>query len=216
MSEPERGLGGRRAEGSAEGRAAEIRSYRPEDGDALYEICLLSGDSGRDASAIYRLPRLLGDVFVGPYLALQPELAFVLDDGTGAVGYVLGAVDTAQFALDCERLWWPEMRARYAAEPRGGADEWLLRWIEAPPGPPSVVSAFPAHLHIDLLPAWQSGGWGRRMIDTLLDPFRKAGSPGVHLGVGRGNGKARGFYRHIGFEDLAEDENTCWMGKRLS
>ena len=69
-----------------------IRSYRPDDLDALYEICLRTGDAGGDASSLLEDPRLLGDIYAAPYAHLQPEHAFVVDDGTGrAGGYVLGA-----------------------------------------------------------------------------------------------------------------------------
>ena len=71
-----------------------VRAAEPSDRDALYEVCLLTGDAGRDATALYPDRSLLGDVFVGPYLALCPDLALVADDGTGAAGYALGALET--------------------------------------------------------------------------------------------------------------------------
>ena len=146
-----------------------IRRYRPADRDAVYQVCLQTGDSGADATARYCDPRLLGDVFVGPYVALQPELAFVLDDGAGAEGYVLGALDSAAFALECERSWWPELREHYRDAPvaDGMSDGFALSWIRQPPPVPATVDEFPSHLHIDLLPRWQSGGWGRRLIVRL-------------------------------------------------
>jgi hypothetical protein len=33
-----------------------IRPYRPADRDALYAICIRTGDAGRDATALYRHP----------------------------------------------------------------------------------------------------------------------------------------------------------------
>lgn len=191
-----------------------IRPYEPADRDALYEVCLRTGDSGSDATGRYFLPTLLGDVFVGPYLALQPEFAFVVDVGAGAQGYVLGALDSAEFAARCEAEWWPARRERYAGTivPDGFTDPWVLRWITAPPAVPPFADRFPSHLHIDLLPDVQGGGWGRLMLERLFTALRAAGSPGVHLGVGRGNMNAIGFYRHLGFEELAEDADTLWLG----
>jgi len=37
-----------------------IRPYLPSDLDALYRICLLTGDDGQDASSLYKDPRLPG------------------------------------------------------------------------------------------------------------------------------------------------------------
>src|SRR6516225_9035589 len=47
--------------------AAHIRPYRPGDLDALYEICLLTGDGGQDATSLFADPMLLGHFFAAPY-----------------------------------------------------------------------------------------------------------------------------------------------------
>ena len=186
-----------------------IRAAVPEDRDALYEICRRTGDAGEDASGLYEDPDLLGDLWVGPYLVLEPELAFVGVDDGGVAGYVLGAADTAAFEAACEQRWWPELRVRHPEPPASGdltPDEELHRWIHHPPSTPATVLAeYPAHLHIDLLPRVQSRGLGRRLIDTLLAILRDRGVPGVHLGVAAANRRAIGFYRHLGFTRLGGD-----------
>jgi ribosomal protein S18 acetylase RimI-like enzyme len=37
----------------------------------------------------------------------------------------------------------------------------------------------------------------------------------VHLGVARTNARAIGFYQHLGFTTLAEDEHSLTLGLRL-
>lgn len=192
-----------------------IRPYAPGDEPALYEVCLRTGADGGDASGLYGDRRLLGEVFVGPYLALQPDLAFVLDDGAGAEGYVLGALDTRAFELACERLWWPGLReARPLESVADDAPErWLAEWIHRPrPAPAWLLSDFPSHLHIDLLPRWQGAGWGSRLIGTLLAALVAKGSKGVHLGVSPTNTRAVGFYRKVGFEELGQESGALFMG----
>jgi hypothetical protein len=76
-----------------------IRAFRPGDERALYDICLLTGASGEDATAMYRDPSLLGEIYVGPYLRLAPSLALVGEDEAGVAGYVLGVADTRAFEL---------------------------------------------------------------------------------------------------------------------
>ncbi|WP_435737189.1 GNAT family N-acetyltransferase [Cellulosimicrobium sp. PMB13] len=186
--------------------------------DRLYDICLRTGASGTDASDLYVDPRLLGEVYLGAYLALEPGLAFVLDDGGDAVGYVVGARDTVAFDAACERDWWPPLRERYpvGSFPDGSPDEGLVRQIHAPHRPePDVVGEFPAHLHVDLLPAAQGGGNGRRLLETLFDALRADGVPGVHLGVAHANIGAVGFYRHLGFTELTRDGGGMTLGLRL-
>lgn len=149
----------------------EIRPARPQDAAALYDICLRTGDHGQDATGQYTDPRLLGEVYVGPYLALAPDLAFVLADADDLpAGYVLGVADTARFETWCATDWWPPLRERYpldTARP-GTPDADVIRLIHAPPvADPDLTARFPAHLHVDLLPAAQGGGNARRLLETL-------------------------------------------------
>ncbi len=207
-----------------------VRRARPADGPALYDICLRTGAHGGDASDRHTDPRLIGEVYVGPYLALEPDLAFVVADDDGVGGYVLGARDTVDFERRCERTWWPPLRDRYpldrwsgtagTADVAGAAgtagDAGLVRLIHRPPAAePDVVARYPSHLHVDLLPAWQGGGWGRRLLETLFGALADAGSPGVHLGVSRLNPRAVGFYRRMGFERLSGDAGGITMGLPL-
>lgn len=195
----------------------QVRIAAPADRDALYDICVRTGASGADATGLYRYPDLLGDVFVGPYLQLEPDLAFVVDGAAGPEGYVLGALDTKRFDERCEQQWWPARRQAYAGALDGASesDAWLLRWIESPPATPAFAADYPSHLHIDLLPTLQRGGWGRRLIQTQCDALRARGSHGVHLGVSADNANAIGFYRHLGFVDVEGAGTTRWMGLSL-
>ena len=196
-----------------------LRPYVAGDRDALYDVCLRTGDSGGDATGLYAEGRLPGEVWVGPYVEFEPSLAAVLDDGSGAGGYVLGALDTRAFEARCEREWWPALRLRYAAgsAPEGTRDARVIALIHDPPvAPDHVVAEHPSHLHIDLLPHWQGGGWGRRLIEGLFDRLVAAGSPGVHLGVGRANTNAIGFYGRMGFTVLDDSSpDALFLGHRL-
>jgi len=64
----------------------EIRAYRASDHDAVYEICLLTGDAGADATALYCDPEIVGHVFAAPYTVLEPESCFVVSDDRGVGG----------------------------------------------------------------------------------------------------------------------------------
>ena len=198
-----------------------IRRAVAGDRDAMYEVCLRTGDAGRDASGLYLEPDLLGDVWVGPYLLLRPHLAFVTEDRAGVAGYVVGAEDTAAFESACEMRWWPARRARYPDPPDDRQltpDELLHRHVHHPPSPPpEVLAEFPAHLHVNLLPRAQGHGAGRRLLETLFDAL--ADTPGIHLGVAAANHRAAAFYVHLGFVPIGPPRGPGdgWLlGRRLA
>jgi ribosomal protein S18 acetylase RimI-like enzyme len=201
------------------GLVPRLRPYRAADHDAVYEVCARTGAAGEDATPLLRDPSLMGHVYAGPYLALAPELAFVVEDGGGVGGYILGAADTAAFEARLEREWWPALRRRYPAYRTNGnavLDDVLIACMHSPARTrAAVVAAYPSHLHIDLLPRLQQQGWGRRLIDTLVERLRATGSRGVHLGVAAANTKAQAFYRVIGFTELDDDGVTVTFAMPL-
>ena len=189
--------------------SAWIRRYQPDDLDHLYRICLQTADNGGDATALFRDPRLPGHVYAAPYAIFEPSLAFVAGDGDGVAGYVVAALDSSAFARRLERDWWPALRADYPEPPPAQAEVLSLPEQDAfsnihhPWGANDELGGrYPSHLHIDILPRLQGRGIGRQLIAALTSALREQGSPGVHLLVGRGNQRAAGFYRHVGFSEL--------------
>jgi ribosomal protein S18 acetylase RimI-like enzyme len=196
-----------------------IRTYQAPDRDSLYDICLRTGASGEDATDLYTDPRLLGEIYVGPYLEFEPDLAFVVTDSEGVAGYVLGATDTAAFEAKCEDEWWPPLRSRYplGAFADGTTDARLVRLIHEPHlTPDHITDDYPAHLHIDLLPRAQGHGYGRLLLETLFDALAHRGVRGLHLGVGVKNVRAFGFYERIGFHTLSRSDVGRMMGIGLA
>lgn len=201
------------------------RADDPAEIDRLYEICLRTGAAGGDATGLIDEPRLLGDVFVGPYLAHAPDLAWVLapDEGEDApsppVGFFLAVADTTSFERELDHAWWPRVRARAADRPvrPGSPDAWLRSYVDDPPRTPAeITDRYPAHFHVDLLPEAQGGGNGRRLLATAMDALRDRGVPGVHLGVSARNTNALGFYEHLGFHLLDDGPETKFLGKHLA
>lgn len=195
-----------------------IRTYHAGDASALYDVCLRTGADGEDASALYRDPRLLGEVYVGPYLRFAPDLALVAEDHEGVGGYALGVADTAAFEAACESSWWPELRRRYPLTTGApSADAEIVRLIHRPPtAPVELARAYPAHVHIDLLPRLQGRGYGRRLMTALFEALARAGARGVHLGVSARNTRAIGFYRRLGMEEYSRTDGGVIMTLPLS
>jgi len=202
-----------------------IRDAHPGDEAGAYHVCLKTGDFGGDGEPCYRDdPDALGRIFVGPYLAFAPEFSVVLEDAEGLCGYALGALDSRSFYDRYEREWRPRLCARFP-EPGGDPAAWsrvqqVHAWYHHPDYfAPEPYAEFPSHLHIDLLPRAQGHGFGRRMLEEVMQRLRKRGSPGAHLGVSMANPRALTFYQHLGFHELARvgagRDGCIYLGRRL-
>lgn len=181
-----------------------IRTYRPEDRDDVFDVCVRTGDSGRDATGMFADETLLPDVFAAPYLRLQPDLAFVIDTGQRVSGYVIAAADTADWVRRYHDDYLPGFAKRHPLVDPPTTREQQIVWIGHHPEQMIVhdLDRYPAHLHIDLLPEAQGRGLGRALIRTLLGELRGRGVPGVQLRHGEDNTGAGAFYRRLGFHRL--------------
>lgn len=200
----------------------EIRPYEPSDLEALYRICLATGDSGADAGPLYADAKLIGQIYAAPYALFSQEACFVAEDHEGVGGYIVGALDTPAFETLLEARWWPSLRGRHT-DPGGRptkdwtADETLAWRIHHPFRTPERIAVpYPSHLHIDLLPRLQGQGIGRAMMDVWLARIGDLGSSGAHLGVGRANARALRFYASYGWRELEADRGVAWLGLALA
>ena len=203
-----------------------IRPARTGDAPGAYYVCLKTGDYGKDGEPFYREdPDALGRIFVGPYLVFEPELSLVLEDNQGICGYALGAFDSHQFFARYEAEWRRELCANHP-RPTGDPIRWTRSqqihalYYEPDYFCPEPYETYPSHLHIDLLPRAQGQGFGRQMLEQVIDKLRQRGSPGAHLGVSVPNQVALGFYQRLGFSELTRvgvgNDGCIYMGKKIN
>ena len=202
-----------------------IRAARSTDKAGAYYVCVKTGDHGQDGEPFYQEdPDALGRIYVGPYLAFESDFALVLEDAQGICGYALGALDSRAFYARYESEWRPDLCRRFPA-PAGDSGTWTrvqqAYWTYHHPDYfcPEPYEAYPSHLHIDLLARAQDRGFGRRLLEEVMDTLARRGSPGAHLGVSALNRRALGFYDRLGFRELvrvgsAADE-CIYMGIAL-
>ena len=199
----------------------EIRRCEPRDESAVYEVCLRTGDDGRDATELFDDPKALGHIFVGPYLKLEPGLAFVLEDPQGVCGYALGALDSKKYYEAYRTRWLPAIRRRYP-KPTGDPGLWTrtqkvhYEYYHPEIFLPEPYETYPSHLHIDLLPRAQGRALGREMIHVLLGCLMAKGSPGVHVAMAAANARAERIYKKLGFQELTRARDVLYLGKKLT
>ncbi|GAA4225253.1 hypothetical protein GCM10023075_22480 [Streptosporangium album] len=77
------------------------------------------------------------------------------------------------------------------------------------------LAAYPAHLHIDLLPDHRRRGHGRALMNAFLDALHHKGVSAVHLGMVTVNTPARAFYDRLGFHEIqvADPGPLTYLGR---
>lgn len=197
-------------------RVAVIRPYRPGDAAGVDEVCVLTGATGGDARGLWSGDDLLPDLYARPYLAIEPEAAFVLDEGGRVGGYVLGTTDTPRFVHAWRERWLPVLARRWpeppdppvTAEQRLLSTGWHPERMLLPQTRP-----YPAHLHVDLLPGQQGAGHGRALVETFCRAAADAGAGAVHLGVDPANTGALTFYDRLGFTPIEAHDGGTYRGR---
>lgn len=203
----------------APGAGPTIRNYRESDLAQVYDVCVLTAAAGGDARGMYTSDELMGDIFAGPYVVLEPELAFVLEDQGRVVGYVVGTADTGRFAAAYRQHWIPRLADRYPptdTTPVTPSEHMIFLHHNPERMVAPELAAYPAHLHIDLLPAYQRRGLGRQLMARELAALAAAGAPRVHLGMASSNTSARAFYARLGFLELDVPDpggTTMYLGR---
>lgn len=198
-----------------------IRPATLSDEARLYEICVLTGDSGKDATGIFQEPNLLGDIWVGPYLHFSPQHCFVVDSNEQAVGYCIATPDSTSFESAAAKDWWPRKQVLYTKPDIYLKDSWsrderLKHLIHSPlTSPKEFLVEYPSHAHINLIAEIQGKGWGTKLTRTMEDSLRAEGSPGVHLVLSSKNLNALNFYQAIGYDVIFKREGEIGVAKKL-
>jgi len=194
-----------------------IRLYKKSDLPYLYEICLKTGNSGIDATELYKDPLLLGNFYSAPYAVIHPELTFILADNDIPLGYILGTNDSELFYHKSEKEWFPPLRKKYLLpnENDDASDAKIIRLIHKGHLPKPELLSYPAHLHIDILPEGQGQGMGRKLIETFCNKLIEMKVQALHLEVGKRNTNAIFFYERIGFKIIKEYEWSVAYGIKL-
>lgn len=196
-----------------------LRQAQWSDYAGLCNVCLKTGDSGKDATAREDDPDLLGLIYAVPYQVYAPKFAYVVEGPGGVCGYILGALRTPEFYAALREDWFPRQAKRVADpgpdESRWQGSDWARYAIHHPEFVyPEVLHPYPAHGHIDLLEEARGRGIGRRGMQHVMGELKRMGATGMHLQVSPVNFGAQEFYKKLGFrvlEDAVLPAHTTFM-----
>jgi ribosomal protein S18 acetylase RimI-like enzyme len=185
---------------------ADIRRFQPPDRAAVREICRATAYGGAEPLLD---PRLFTELMTRYYTDFTPEAVWVAERRGRLVGYLAGCFDEAHLrramawriipaavagALARGLLLRPALWRLLAGLPRFAA--------AARRGGEADLAAYPAHLHVNLLPEARGRGVGEQLVAQLCAEAARRGLPGVHATVLEENRAARRFFERLGFRAL--------------
>ena len=167
----------------------QVRPYRAGDRERVRRIAFETGYMGESPAWYWRDAPSFADAWTGYYTDREPESAFVAADGDAVVGYLVGCADTARAPKAADAIVRLMLRRQLLLRPGTAGFFWRSFWDVLRDG--NVPSAelsdprWPAHLHINLLPAARGHGAGRgldRRVARPAAPARRARLPPRHAG----------------------------------
>ncbi|HUO04689.1 MAG TPA: hypothetical protein VMU16_05780 [Candidatus Binataceae bacterium] len=173
-----------------------------------------TGIAGLPIERAWDAREVFADFWTIYYTDYEPESCFVAESGGQVVGYITGCMDTARFNRTMKSEIVPRILPKLLTtgaivRPRN-LGRMLALWRCARRGElkEPELSAYPAHLHINLLDGYRADGAGSRLMQSLLNHARARGVAGIHLGsISR---RAFPFFCHNGFQELSRRRFTLY------
>jgi len=151
-------------------------------------------------------PKTLYLLYADYYLNEEQGHCFVATDQGQVVGYILSSLSDKAFARAMKERYLPLLKK---SDPR------FYRLHKAYLFASHFWHRYPAHLHIDIDPAYQHRGIGTRLMENLIATLRLNHIKGVALSVSKSHSNAVAFYRKEGFKTLLNWPDAYVLGKKL-
>ncbi|WP_309571673.1 GNAT family N-acetyltransferase [Deinococcus sp.] len=192
-----------------------VRQIRPDDVAAVARIAYLTGFFGESAAVYFPDAALFGALWVGPYFGGAGAggvgaAGFVAERGGEVLGYIVGAPDHGAYRRALSGVVARYVTSTLPATATLRSVPYLLRAGRFP-SPHADWAAYPAHLHLNLLPGARGLGVGRRLLDAHLGALGGLGVPGVQLSTTTENPAAITLYGRAGFTVLDSRTTPLWV-----
>lgn len=182
-----------------------IRTARKSDlADAEYICIQTAGGILRKNEKMEKITALMFSTY---YINEETKHCFVLEDNESVVGYILCAPSAKRFAK-CYRK--DNLKKICKLSPL-----WAFFAFFTPVKYSLLGGKYPAHLHIDILEDYQSSGYGKKLMSSLLEHLKQNGVKGVMLSCSSDNSRAIAFYKKFGFKKIISAFGGTLMGKEI-
>lgn len=183
----------------------EIRTFREDDRTALRELFARAGE-GSPTGSLWGHVESEREIYLEPYMDLEPDSLFLAADGGRLVGYLAGCLDSAAFPGEAERMAAAIRRHRVYAR-RGPAAFFLRAVLDSagaairrrPTAGDFTDPRWPSHLHVNVAPEARGTGAAHQLMAAWQHRLEEAGSPGCHLQTLVENTRAVRFFERTGF-----------------
>lgn len=185
--------------------ALEVRPFHPADRAPLSELFRYAGE-GSPTGSLWGHPASEAQIYLDPYVELEPESLFVAQVDGALVGYLTGCLDTESFPGEGTRMQAAIREHRLVLKRgprsfflRAGLDSIRLLLRRQPTAGEFTDPRWPAHLHINVAPAARGTGAAQGLMQSWLGRVEEAGVPGCHLQTLVENTRAVRFFERAGF-----------------
>jgi ribosomal protein S18 acetylase RimI-like enzyme len=204
--------------------AVGVRSYVADDRAAVRDISYRTGFMGESAESFWGHKESWADLWTSYYTDREPQSLYVATMDDTVVGYLAGCMDTAAMTPSTDEIMQAMIRKHWLLF-RPGTARFLYRGMldtirdRQRASGEFIDPRWPAHLHIDLLPAARGTGLGGSLIERWPDRLKESGSPGCHLLTLIENRRALSFFEKMGFRKHGDPTVVAGMrgkgGERL-
>lgn len=176
-----------------------IRQYNDLDNKAVRYVCHVSSTNPTHKAS----QRLVCSLFCDYYLAQNKSHAFVAtDEFDKPVGYVLCDTDFKKYA---------QLYPTYVADVKKESRKDYSNVKKNIKACSAIADDYPAHLQLNVLPAFQNRGIGRSLVETAIARLRGDGICGVHVVLKQSNKAALAFFERLGFSKLLRTSNKFYI-----
>lgn len=180
-----------------------IRPMESKDCRAIEKICIATAPFALRATKTIREITLL--MYNRYYTRVLRDCFVAVNAEDTPVGYILCASDYNIYRADYAVNELSAIRRKSLIGYYFAKNE--LRSME------KFSAAYPAHLHIDLLPCYQGQHIGSRLMKTLATHLKSQNVKGLMLCVSPENHGAIRFYENCGFERICEKAGIVYAMK---